>query len=115
MTGLLHEKEFSRKSFIRGAGAVVIGLSTAGPAAAANNPGAVAAGHTGAVAGPPDPTQIDSWLQVNPDNTVTLFHGWVEMGQGSPTAVRMIAAEELGLSMGQVGAAQIDTNVSVAG
>jgi len=114
MTGFLHEKEFSRKSFLKGTGAVIVGLSTAGPSMAANNPGTASASHTGAVAGPPDATQIDSWLQVNADNTVTLFHGWAEMGQGSPTAVRMIAAEELGLSMEQVGAAQIDTNVSLS-
>jgi CO/xanthine dehydrogenase Mo-binding subunit len=35
------------------------------------------------------------------------------MGQGSPTAIRQIAAEELGLSLDQVTAAQLDTNVSV--
>ncbi len=115
---VLTEKEFSRRSFLRGGGSLVIGLSlvgvTTGRAGAANDPGAASALHTGALPGPPDPTQIDSWLQVNPDNSVTLFHGWAEMGQGSPTAVRMIAAEELGLSMAQVTAAQIDTNVSLS-
>jgi CO/xanthine dehydrogenase Mo-binding subunit len=104
--------EFSRKSFLRGSGALVLGLAAAGAASAANNPGAVSPLHLGMVPGPPDPAQIDSWLQVNPDNTVTLFHGWVEMGQGSPTAVRQIAAEELGLSIDQVTAVQLDTNVS---
>jgi len=107
-------RELSRKTFLKGGGSFVIGLSLAGAAHAANNPGATAAGHTGALPGPPDPTQIDSWLQVNPDNTVTLFHGWAELGQGTPTAVRMIAAEELHLSVDQVGAAQIDTNVSLS-
>ena len=111
---VLTEQEVSRKLFLKGGGALVLGLSTAGAAQAANNPGAASATHTGAVPGPPDPTKIDSWLQVNPDNTVTLFHGWAEMGQGSPTSVRMIAAEELGMSMQQVGAAQIDTNVSLS-
>src|SRR5437764_807232 len=77
------------------------------------DPTAVSRTHLGTVPGPPDPAQIDSWLQVNPDNTVTLFHGWTEMGQGSPTAIRQIAAEELGLSLDQVTAAQLDTNVSV--
>ena len=98
---VLTEREFSRKSFLRGGGSLVIGLSVAGAAAqaagAANNPTAIAASHTGALPGPPDATQVDSWLQVNSDNTVTLFAGWTELGQGTPTAVRMIAAEELGL------------------
>src|SRR5262249_22015198 len=110
--------ELSRMQFLRGGGSLVIGLSVTGvvpgAARAANNPGATAATHTGALAGPPDPTQIDSWLQVNPDNTVTLFHGWAELGQGTPTAVRMIAAEELRLSLAQVSAAQVDTNVSLS-
>ena len=30
MTGFLHEKEFSRKSFLKGSGALVVGFSLAG-------------------------------------------------------------------------------------
>jgi nicotinate dehydrogenase subunit B len=118
MSGLISERELSRRSFLRKGGSFVVGVSIAGSAAgvagAANNPGATVAAHTGALAGPPDPTQVDSWLQINPDNTVTLFHGWVELGQGTPTAVRMIAAEELGMAFDQVTAAQVDTNVSLS-
>src|SRR5258707_406267 len=114
----LAEHEFSRRSFLRGTGTLVVGLSLAGVATAGakadNIPTAIVASHTGALAGPPDPTQIDSWLQINPDNTVTLFHGWVELGQGTPTAVRMIAAEELGLAFEQVQAVRVDTNVSLS-
>jgi CO/xanthine dehydrogenase Mo-binding subunit len=110
--------ELSRRTFLRRSGTFVLGIGIAGSAVgaarAANNPTATVAAHTGALAGPPDPTQVDSWLQINPDNTVTLFHGWVELGQGTPTAVRMIAAEELGLSVDQVTSAQIDTNVSLS-
>jgi nicotinate dehydrogenase subunit B len=115
---VLSDREFSRKSFLRGGGSLVIGLSVGGIAAqaagAANNPTAIAASHTGVLPGPPDATQVDSWLQVNSDNTVTLFAGWTELGQGTPTAVRMIAAEELGLSMDQVTQVQVDTNVSLS-
>jgi CO/xanthine dehydrogenase Mo-binding subunit len=114
MTRALSEHEFSRKSFLTGSGALALGLATSGVASASNNPSAISPAHAGTLPGPPDPAQIDSWLQVNSDNTVTLFHGWVEMGQGSPTAVRQIAAEELGLSMDQVTSAQLDTNVSVS-
>jgi len=115
---VLSDREFSRKSFLRGGGSLVIGLSVGGLAAqaadATNNPTAIAVSHTGALPGPPDATQVDSWLQVNSDNTVTLFAGWTELGQGTPTAVRMIAAEELGLSMDQVTQVQVDTNVSLS-
>jgi len=121
MTSVAHiltQRELSRRSFLRGGGSLVIGLGVTGIVAragrTANDPSAASSAHTGAVPGPPDPTQIDSWLQVNPDNTVTLFQGWTELGQGTPTAVRMIAAEELGLSFEQVTAAQVDTNVSLS-
>ncbi len=114
----LSEREFSRTSFLRKSGAIMAGLGltglTARAARAADDPAAIAGAHTGALPGPPDPTQIDSWLQINPDNSATLFHGWTELGQGTPTAVRMIAAEELGLSMDQVTAVQVDTNVSIS-
>ena len=30
MTGFMHEKEFSRKSFVKGGGALVVGFSLAG-------------------------------------------------------------------------------------
>src|SRR3954453_23851480 len=115
---VLTDKEISRRSFLRGTG-LVIGMSIAGAAAAnsaraLNNPTALDASHTGAVPGPPNATQIDSWLQVNPDNTVTLFHGVAELGQGTPTSMRQIAAEELGLGMDQVTAAQLDPNVVIS-
>jgi nicotinate dehydrogenase subunit B len=111
---ILTEREVSRKAFLKGGGTLVVGLSVTGSAQAFDNPNAVSTLHKGYTPGPPDPAQIDSWLQINPDNTVTLFHGTVEMGQGSPTALRMIAAEELGFEMNQVGAAALDTNVSIS-
>ena len=36
MTGLLHEKEFSRKAFVKGGGALIVGLSLAGAGLAGN-------------------------------------------------------------------------------
>ena len=52
--------------------------------------------------GPPDPAEIDSYIAVHPNNTATIFTGYVELGQGGPTALRQIAAEELDLEFGQV-------------
>jgi nicotinate dehydrogenase subunit B len=85
---LLDEREISRRTFLKGGGVLVIGLSVAsvpGRARAANNPQAISARHTGATPGPTDATQIDSYLEINPDNTATLYTGWVELGQGTPT------------------------------
>jgi len=36
MTGFMHEREFSRKNFLAGGGALIVGFSTVGPALAAN-------------------------------------------------------------------------------
>ena len=116
----LTEKEASRGRFIKGVGAVVLGLSAAsaaGTARAANDPTATLPAHTGAfpaTTATPDATQIDNYLQINPDNTATLFTGWVELGQGTPTATRMIAAEELAMTFDQIKLAPVDTNVSLS-
>ena len=41
------------------------------------------------------PTQLDSWLAVAPDGTVTVFSGKVDLGTGVETALAQIVAEEL--------------------
>ena len=75
----------SRRPPSRGDAAAAEAVKRAHPAHWAAAAGGL---HRGSVPSPPDPAQIDSWLRVNADNTVTLFHGWSELGQGSPTAVR---------------------------
>ena len=69
----------------------------------------------GLVSGPPDPAQVDSYVAIHPDNTATIFAGYVELGQGGPTALRQIAAEELDLDLDQVKDVRADTFVSTNG
>src|SRR5262245_4850395 len=64
MTGLLHEREFSRKSFLKGGGALIVGFSLAGAAGKA----ATAADSPFASNGPYDQFQVDSWITINADN-----------------------------------------------
>jgi CO/xanthine dehydrogenase Mo-binding subunit len=109
MTDTLHHTTFTRDTFLKGTGALVIGFSIAGSAVAGK---ASAAATRGDVAGPPDPGRIDSWLQINADNTATIYIGKVELGQGSPTALLQIAAEELDLDFSQVQKARVDTNTT---
>jgi nicotinate dehydrogenase subunit B len=45
---------------------------------------------------------LDAWLRFNADNTVTIFTGKVELGQGILTALAQIAAEELGMRVSQI-------------
>jgi len=44
-----------------------------------------------------DPNQVDAFLAVNGDGTVTVFCGKVDLGQGLRIAIRQMAAEELGV------------------
>ena len=46
--------------------------------------------------------QVDSFLRINPDNTVNLLTSQVEIGNGIPTGFLMIAAEELDMTMDQM-------------
>ncbi len=39
--------------------------------------------------------QLTTWITINPDNLVTILIPHCEMGQGTPTALAMMAAEEL--------------------
>ena len=90
MTEML-KKEFSRKSFVKGGGAMVVGFTLAGSAlagkASAAFPAPSPAGYN------PSLTKLDSWLRINADNTVTLLTSQGEVGQGISTGFLMVAAE----------------------
>ena len=96
MTGFLHEKEFSRKTFVKGGGALVVGFSArrrglAGKARAADS--SVREQRAA------DLNQVDSWIAIHADNTASIKTGRVELGQGSSTGLLMIAAEELDMDV----------------
>jgi len=107
--------ELARRDFLKTTGVVVVGFSIADKVAA-QAPGDGSTGiQRGLVSGPPDPGQVDSYIAIHPDNTATLYTGYVELGQGGPTALRQIAAEELDLDMDQVKDVRVDTFVSTNG
>ena len=110
MTGLLHEREFSRTSFVKGGGALVVGFSLAG--ALAGRAASTADPNQFASYGPSDSNAIDSWIVINGDNTASVKLGKVELGQGSMTGLLMIAAEELDLDMSQVRPITNDTDLT---
>src|SRR6266545_4430989 len=49
-----------------------------------------------------DPTQLDSWLAIAPDGTVTVFSGKVDLGTGVDTALAQIVAEELDVPFNKI-------------
>lgn len=51
-------------------------------------------------------------VKMNSDGSIVLLTGTVEIGQGARTALSQIVAEELGVSLGQVIVAQLDTDVT---
>ena len=53
---------------------------------------------------PPSKTipRLDRWVRFNPDRTVTVLCGKVELGQGIVTAIAQIAAEELDVALERV-------------
>ena len=52
---------------------------------------------------------LDRWIQFNEDGTVTVCTGKVEIGQGIQTAIAMIAAEELDVSLERIRVQTADT------
>ena len=95
-----------RRDLLRG-GALVVGFALAGPAL-----GQAPRGPGGPPPATPDPGQVDTWLAIHKDNTATLYLGFVELGQGTTTALPQVAAEELDLDLDQVRVAPAETNVT---
>ena len=60
-----------------------------------------------------DPTQLDSWLAVAPDGTVTVFSGKVDLGTGVETALAQIVAEELDVPFNRIHMIGLDTNKAI--
>jgi len=104
MTGFMNEREFSRKTFLKGGGALVIGVSMAG----ATLSGRAAA--DGASYPLVDPSQLDSWLSIDSTGHVTAFTGRVDQGQGKETAYGMTVAEELDVPFEKVTVVLGDTS-----
>ncbi len=55
---------------------------------------------------------IDAWVRINADETVTVFTGKVELGQDLRTSVAMIGADELDVSLDRVRVVMADTGQS---
>jgi nicotinate dehydrogenase subunit B len=106
MTVFLHENQFSRKSFVKGGGALIVGFSILGAGLSRK---ASAAGVDPFASNGVDQFQIDSWIQIHADNTATLLTGGIRQGTGSDTGLLMIAGEELDIGMSQLKFVMADT------
>jgi CO/xanthine dehydrogenase Mo-binding subunit len=52
---------------------------------------------------------LNAWLRIDPDGSVTIFTGKIELGQGIGTALTQIAADELDVDLKRVGIVHGDT------
>ena len=53
---------------------------------------------------------LDSWIRIEPEDTVTIFTGKVDYGQGIRTSFTQIAADELDVSVDRVKVVMADTD-----
>jgi nicotinate dehydrogenase subunit B len=116
MTGLIPEKAFSRNTFLKGGGALVVTVvaaSAAGKASAAN--GLTPFNSRGPQDFLPDLTQIDAWITITKDNKCIVTHGETELGHGTPTGILMLTAEELNMTMDQMTYAHPETWLNATG
>jgi nicotinate dehydrogenase subunit B len=96
---------FSRRKFLRGSGALVVGFAM--PQALLGFQGKSAAAPGPATA--PDPATVDSWLAIGGDGSVTVFTDKLELGMGVSTAFAQIVAEELDVPVRSISIVMGDT------
>jgi CO/xanthine dehydrogenase Mo-binding subunit len=100
----------SRRSLLKGAGALVVSFSLYRHGHAQEAPAG------GAVAEPPklpgsldDDRFLDSWIRIDAEGRITVFTGKAELGQGIRTALLQVAAEELEVEPGDLELITADT------
>jgi nicotinate dehydrogenase subunit B len=109
MTGFMHEKEFSRKTLLKGGGALIVGFSLGGASLAGK---ATAADSPYASTGPKALDQVDSFIVIHADNTADIMPGGGEHGTGTSTGWLMLAAEELDMDLSQLKFITVDTRIT---
>jgi nicotinate dehydrogenase subunit B len=97
----------TRRDFLEATGILVVsfslrGVLTASDALSATSPKTIAL------------DEVDAYLAINPAGHVTLYSGKVELGTGVSTALLQIVAEELDVSLKNVGLIEGDTTLTPA-
>jgi nicotinate dehydrogenase subunit B len=90
----------SRRGFLKTSGALIVGFSMAGSGDAQIG---------GPSPGSPPINQVDSWIAIAADGSVTAYSGKEELGQGISTAQTQLVAEELSVPFDRVKLIYCDT------
>ena len=94
----------SRREFIKAGGALVVGFSWPIDGVAQRPPT-----DSAVTARTLDTNEVDGFLAVKADGSVTIFCGKVDLGQGLRIAIPQMAAEELGIDIARVTMIEGDT------
>ena len=92
----------SRRGFLKSAGALIVGFSMTGAAPKSS-------AQTSASTKPTAPDQVDSWVAIASDETVTGYSGKCDFGQGFRTVQIQLIAEELSVPLERVNLIYCDT------
>jgi len=95
---------FSRRNLLKTGGALVVSFAMGARVRAQT-----ASGVDAALGKPLDATEVDSFLMVHADGSVTVYTGKVDLGTGLRIAIRQMAAEELELPVERVSLVEGDT------
>ena len=104
----LRRAGFSRRSFLKTTGALIVTFSVAGIYETAEGQENFAGG----VAGSPPLNEVDSWIAIAADGNVTAYTGKCELGQGIATAQAQLVAEELSVPLSRVHLIYCDTSMT---
>ena len=101
----LERAGFSRRNFLKGAGVLIVGFSTAGwtEKLGARNSALVNPLEI-------DGNQVDSWIAIGGDESVTAYSGKCDFGQGFGTVQYQLVAEELYVPLDRVTLIVCDTS-----
>src|SRR5687767_8475164 len=98
MTQIDNPQSFSRRSILKAAGALVVSVGM--PVSLETVLSVNSAAAQGAKP-PLLPSELDSFIAINTDGSVSAFFGKMDMGQGLFTAIGQIVAEELDVPFNQ--------------
>jgi len=99
-----------RRKVLAGGGALIVSFSlTSAFAQDQGAPAPPAPKPPGSLATAP---YLDSWIRIDADNTITIFTGKAELGQGFKTAFQQIAAEELDVVFAALKVVTADTKLT---
>jgi nicotinate dehydrogenase subunit B len=97
----------SRRTFLKSGGALIVGLGLPQTGAAQRVAGADAA-----LGKPLDVADVDGFIAVHADSSVTIYCGKVDLGQGLRIAIPQMAAEQLGVGIERITMIEGDTGLT---